>query len=111
MEWKTYEENQLPLRDELIDGVSKIIQFNLPKDYVDCVKLYHGGQPKCDGLTIHVGGVPWGIGFGSLLTLDPLESDENVIGSLSTLRKVHGVPNHYLPIVAVSYTHLTLPTN
>ncbi len=99
MEWEIYEESQLPLRDELIEGVSKIIQFNLPKDYVDCVKLYHGGQPKYDGLTIHVGGVPWGIGFGSLLTLDPLESDENVIGSLSTLRKVHGIPNHYLPIV------------
>lgn len=99
MEWEIYEENHLPLRDELIDGVSKIIQFNLPEDYVECVKLYHGGQPKYDGLTIEVGGTPWGIGFGSLLTLDPLQSNENVIDALSTLRKEHGVPDCYLPIV------------
>lgn len=99
MEWEIYEKNHSPLRDELIDGVSKIIQFNLPSDYVECVKFYHGGQPKHDGLTINVGGSPWDIGFGALLTLDPLESEENVIVSLSRLRKVHGVPRQYLPIV------------
>lgn len=99
MEWEIYEEDYHPLRDDLIDGVSKIIQFKLPQDYVECVKQYHGCQPKHGSLTIMVGGEPWGIGFGSLLTLDPLESDENVIESLSTLRKVHGVPQYYLPIV------------
>ncbi|WP_413665380.1 SMI1/KNR4 family protein [Microbulbifer sp. CNSA002] len=39
------------------------------------------------------------IGLGALLTLDPLESKENVIESLSVLRRVHGVSKHYLPIV------------
>ncbi|MDO6765414.1 SMI1/KNR4 family protein [Agarivorans sp. 1_MG-2023] len=99
MDWKIYEEDHSPLRDELIDGVSKIIQFNLPEDYVECVKHYHGGQPKNDCLTIDVEGSPWGIGFGALLTLDPLESGENVIESLSTLRRIHGVAKQYLPIV------------
>lgn len=98
MKWEIFTENQSPLRDELIDGISKVIQFEFPKDYVDCVKFNHGGQPEYGDLTIFVGGSPWHIGFGSLLTLDPLESDENVISSLSVLRKVHNLPDHYLPI-------------
>ena len=99
MKWDINENNHLPLRDELIDAVSKIIQFELPKDYIECVKQFHGGQPKNNSLTINIGGSPWGIGFGALLTLDPLESNENVIGALSSLRKYHGVENYYLPIV------------
>lgn len=99
MEWEIYKEDHAPLRDDLIDGVSKIIQFDLPSDYVECVKHFHGGQPKHDSLTIEAGGSAWGIGFGALLTLDPLESNENVIEALSTLRNYHDVEDCYLPIV------------
>ncbi len=99
MEWVIYSDTHRPLRDELIDGVSKIIQFELPKDYVACVKQFHGAQPKFDNLTIEVDGHPWAIGFGTLLTLDPLEAEENVIESLATLRRHHELPSHYLPIV------------
>ncbi|EKO3802388.1 SMI1/KNR4 family protein [Vibrio harveyi] len=98
-EWLIFEEEHQPLRDELIESVSTIIQFSLPQDYVECVKYYHGGQPRNGSLSIEVEGSSWGIGFGELLTLDPLESRANVITSLSTLRKVHGISKKYLPIV------------
>ncbi|CAM3202002.1 MULTISPECIES: SMI1/KNR4 family protein [Vibrio] len=97
-EWLIFEEDHLPLRDELIESVSTIIQFSLPQDYVECVKYYHGGQPKNGSLSIDVDGSSWGIGFGELLTLDPLESCTNVISSLSKLRKIHGISKNYLPI-------------
>ncbi|EIO3939940.1 SMI1/KNR4 family protein [Vibrio vulnificus] len=98
-EWLIFEEEHQPLRDELIESVSTIIQFSLPQDYIDCVKYYHGGQPKNGSLFIDVEGSSWDIGFGELLTLDPLESRTNVITSLSRLRKVHGLSKNYLPIV------------
>lgn len=98
VEWHIFKENHTPLRDDLIDGVSKIIQFKLPKDYVECVKFHHGGQPKQGNLVIKVGDSPWKIGFGELLTLDPLEGYSDVINALSNLRATHGLPNHYLPI-------------
>ncbi|MGF1907847.1 SMI1/KNR4 family protein [Vibrio kasasachensis] len=98
-EWLIFEEDHQPLRDELIESVSIIVQFNLPQDYVECVKYYHGGQPRNGSLSIDVKGSSWGIGFGELLTLDPLESRTNVISSLSTLREVHGISKDYLPIV------------
>jgi hypothetical protein len=98
MKWEVFSEDHRPLRDELIEGVSKVIQFEFPQDYVDCVKLHHGGQPEDGALTIQAGDSAWHIGFGSLLTLDPLESRENVINALATLRTVHGLPHGYLPI-------------
>ncbi|VVO73219.1 hypothetical protein PS903_01375 [Pseudomonas fluorescens] len=46
MEWDVYSDAHEPLSDDLIAGIEKVIGFTLPKDYVECVKFYHGGQPK-----------------------------------------------------------------
>ncbi|MCP5304348.1 MAG: SMI1/KNR4 family protein [Chromatiaceae bacterium] len=97
MDWQIFEENHQPLREELVEGVEKIVQFELPAEYVECVQKYHGAQPKHGRLEINAGGQPWEIGFGALLTLDPLESNENVIQALSVLRKVHRIGASYLP--------------
>ena len=99
MEWDVYSDVHEPLSDNLIAGIEKVIRFTLPKDYVECVKRYHGGQPKDRELDIEVGGKTWGIGFGMLLTLDPLHSAENIVTALFSLRNYHQLPNYYLPIV------------
>ena len=41
--WKYQDE---PIHDELIDNVTKKIDFSFPRDYVDCVKLNQGGSPS-----------------------------------------------------------------
>ena len=99
MEWDVYSDAHEPLSDDLIDDIEKVIGFTLPKDYVECVKFYHGGQPKGRDLDIEVSGKTWGIGFGMLLTLDPLHSAENIVTALFSLRNYHQLPNYYLPIV------------
>ncbi|UII69818.1 SMI1/KNR4 family protein [Pseudomonas sp. HN11] len=99
MEWNTYSPTHQPLSDDLVDGIEKVIRFKLPADYVECVKRYHGGQPKDRTLCIEVDGTAWDIGFGMLLTLDPFESAENIITALVKLREHHQLPEHYLPIV------------
>ncbi|RON23492.1 SMI1/KNR4 family protein [Pseudomonas lini] len=66
MEWDVYSDVHEPLPDDLIAGIEKVIRFTLPKDYVECVKHFHGGQPKDRSLSIEVGGKTWGIGFGML---------------------------------------------
>ena len=99
MEWHVFSEAHEPLTDELVDGIEKVLRFTLPRDYVECVKRFHGGQPKDRTLSINVNGEPWGIGFGMLLTLDPLQSSENIINALVALRTHHQLPEPYLPIV------------
>lgn len=99
MEWHVFSEAHEPLTDELVDGIEKVLRFTLPRDYVECVKRFHGGQPKDRTLSINLNGEPWGIGFGMLLTLDPLQSSENIINALVALRTHHQLPEHYLPIV------------
>lgn len=98
-EWCKYKQRVEPLRDDLIVGVEKIIQFVFPHDYKECVKFNHGTQPVKDDLIIYVSGKPWNIGFGQLLTLDPLKSNSNVMNKLSILRTVHDFPNTLVPIV------------
>ena len=99
MEWDIYNDNHEPLSDELIEGFEKITQFKLPEDYKQCVKFNHGGQPQKDCLEITVGDKPWDIGFGTLMTLDPLSNHTNVIKALATFRRIENAPKHILPIV------------
>ena len=95
MQWHVFSEGHAPLSDDLVDGIEKVLRFTLPRDYVECVKRFHGGQPKDRTLSINVNGEPWGIGFGMLLTLDPLQSEENIISALVSLRNHHQLPDHY----------------
>ena len=99
MEWDIYHTDHHPLSDAQLDAVEALIGYKLPADYRACVKINHTGQPRHDGLEVAVGDSPWKIGFGELLTPDPLYSQSNLLETLRTFRQIEGATNTIVPIV------------
>ena len=99
MEWDIYHPDHHPLSDSQLDAVEALIGYKLPADYRKCVKINHTGQPRFDELEIAVGETSWQIGFGELITPDPLYSQTNLLEILRTFRQIDGATRTVIPIV------------